>query len=282
MSLERATGFSFAAHLVFFLFAAIITSNNNSRDMDVYTVRIVSPAPQPVQAVQRAQEVAKPMRRQKVPPSKITPARDSPWLSEESAQVKAQKQTRLKQARLEKALALKQARLEHERAEHERAEQDRLEQDRLEQASLEQAAKVRELREMREAQQYKDRKIRDLQQKARLDSIRLKAAKPGTPGGQALTEGQRNKTLADYGESIQAIIRNNWVYTLADGDEELMTRISVTVRVNGTLANIEVVEPSGNRAFDRSAIKAILKTNNVKPPPFERDEEIILNFYPDN
>ncbi|KKK61203.1 hypothetical protein LCGC14_3016670, partial [marine sediment metagenome] len=267
MSLERATGFSFAAHLVFFLFAAIITGNNNSRDMDVYTVRIVSPAPQPVQAVQRAQEVAEPMRRQKVPPSKITPARDSPWLQEESAQVKAQKQARLKQARLEKALALKQARLEHERA-----EQDRLEQ----------AAKVRELREMREAQQYKDRKIRDLKQKARLDSIRLKAAKPGTPGGQTLTEGQRNKTLADYGESIQAIIRNNWVYALADGDKEFMTRISVTVRVNGMLVINKVVEPSGDRAFDLSALKAIRKTKKVEPPPFEREEEIVLNFYPDN
>ena len=266
MSLERATGFSFAAHLVFFLFAAIITGNNSSRDIEVYTVRIMSPAPQPA-PVKPAKEAARPMRRQKVPPPKKAPAKDSQWLSEKPAPVEVNKQARqekarLKQARLEKALAMKQARLEQNR--------------------LEQARKVREISEMRETQEYKEQKIRDLQQKARLDSIRLRAAETGVAGGQGLTESQRNKALADYGERIQAIIRDNWVYTLADEDKEFMTRVSVTVRKNGMLAINKVVEPSGDRAFDLSALKAIRKTKKVEPPPFERDEEIILNFYPDN
>jgi TonB family protein len=95
------------------------------------------------------------------------------------------------------------------------------------------------------------------------------------------SETEKSRLLEDYGERIQAIIYGNWVYALAREDLDLVTKVSVTVRRDGTMSVNKVVEPSGDRAFDQSALRAIRKTGKVEPPPFGRDEEVILNFYPE-
>ena len=254
MSMEKATGLSVAAHLVFFLLAVIITSSHSSRDIDVYTVRIMSSSPKQISAKPETHEKASAQNRQKVPPAKKTPPKDSPMLMDEPAPVKVNN----------KALALKKARLEEARQNQIRLDDQR------------------QLKEMQEAELLKELKIQDIKQKAKLDSIRQRAAEAGTKGGEDISESQRNKTLADYGQQIQAIIHEQWVYALADRNRELMTKVSVTVRSSGMLDINRVVEPSGDRAFDLSALKAIRKTKQVERPPFGKDEELILNFYPDN
>ena len=248
ISFEKATGLSFAAHIVFLIFAMIVVGTNHVRDVDIYTVRIVSPAPlvPPAPATKTATQEAEPANRQKVPPAKKAPPSDSQWLSDEPAPVRVDK----------KSLALKRA-------------------------ALAEARHQKELRKLREASQLKEQAIRDIEQKARLDSIRQRAASTGAEKAGGRSEAQRNRALAEYGERIQAIIYSNWVYTLADEDADLMTSISVLVRRDGVMTVRKVEEPSGDRAFDLSALKAIRKTDKVEPPPFGRDEELILNFYPE-
>ncbi|MCK4910912.1 MAG: cell envelope integrity protein TolA [Thermodesulfovibrionales bacterium] len=250
MSFEKATGLSFAAHIVFLIFAMIVVGTNHVRDVDIYTVRIVSPAPlappAPAPATKTATQEAEPANRQKVPPAKKAPPKDSQWLSDEPAPVRVDK----------KSLALKRA-------------------------ALAEARHQQELRKLRDARQLKEQAIRDIEQKARLDSIRQRAASTGAeePGGRS--EAQRNRALAEYGERIQAIIYDNWAYTQAEENKDLKTSISVQVSRDGVMTVRKVEEPSGDRVFDRSALKAIRKTSKVEPPPFGKDEELILNFYPE-
>ncbi len=245
MSFEKATGLSFAAHIVFFIFAVLVVGTNHARKVDVYTVRIMSPAP-PAPASETAIGETGPANRQKLPPAKKAPPKDSQWLSDEPAPVRVDK----------KSLAVKRA-------------------------ALAEARHQQELRKLREARQIKEQAIQNLQQKARFDSIRQQAASQDAKKPEGRSEAQRNKALAEYGERIQAIIYSNWVYTLAQEDRDLRTRISVVVRRDGTMTVKKVEEPSGDRVFDLSALKAIRKTGKVEPPPFERDEELILNFYPE-
>lgn len=254
MSFEKATTLSFTAHLAFILLATLLFGKNNVKYIDVYTVNIVPAATPATQAPEPgpASGTPQPINRQQVPPPKKAPAKDSPWLNEDPSPVKVNK----------KALARKQA-------------------------AIAEARHSRELKKLRESQAYKQQKIHDLEQKARLAAIRKQAAKAETIlTGQPepvkkITEAERNKTMAEYGERIQAIIYSNWVYALADENMQLMTIISVTVRKDGVMTINKVAGPSGDRVFDLSALKAIRKTGKVEPPPFERNEEIILNFYPD-
>ncbi len=248
MSFEKATGLSFAAHVVFFVFAALLTSTNHARDVDIYTVRIVSPAPPAptAPATEPASRDTGPANRQRVPPAKKAPPKDSQLLSDEPAPVRVDK----------KSLALKRA-------------------------TLAEARHQQELRRLREAQEAKDQAIRDIEQKSRLDSIRQRAATTGAEEAGGRSEAERNKALSEYGERIQAIIYDNWAYTQAEENKDLKTSISVQVSRDGVMTVRKVEEPSGDRVFDRSALKAIRKTSKVEPPPFGKDEELILNFYPE-
>ncbi len=92
-------------------------------------------------------------------------------------------------------------------------------------------------------------------------------------------DGRRKHDYGSFEYTYKAEITN--VYALTDKDRQLMTRISVTVRKDGMMTINKVAGPSGDRVFDLSALKAIRKTGRVEPPPFEKNEEIILNFYPD-
>jgi TonB family protein len=185
-----------------------------------------------------------PKNRQKMPPAKKAPPRDSKWLTEKPVQPK------------------------QEKAAYKKSTDDK-------------ARRIKELRESREAEMYKQKRLEELKDKARLDSIRQEAATTGMEAERKPSETEKSRLLEDYGERIQAIIYGNWVYALAREDMDLVTKVSVTVRRDGTMNVNKVVEPSGDRAFDQSALRAIRKTGKVEPPPFGRDEEVILNFYPE-
>lgn len=258
ISFEKAASISLAAHVVFFLLATLLAGGHHVREIEVYTVRIMAPEARQSASSQaqetlvpdKSADLADPENRQRIPPpKKAPPPKDKPWLTDDPAPLKVDK----------KALALKKAALA--RARHES-----------------------QLSQRKQEQEQKQQALEQIKQKARLDSIMQQAAHRGEAQKEApaLTSAQRNKALADYGQRIQAIIYGNWVYTLAENDRDLlMARISVTVRRDGGMTINRVVEPSGDRAFDQSAIRAIRKTAKVEPPPFNKDEEILLNFYPD-
>ena len=259
ISPEKAFSVSFSAHIVFILLAALLTSRAPGTDEIIYTVNIiphaeapVAPSPEPM-----TEPRAEP-KKHRVPPPKKTPSKESPWLEEPAAK-KVSEPTKPQEPPKpidREALA-------------------------LDQAGAEKEERIKELRQSREAEQHKQDRIRELKEQARLSEIRQKAAETGVQAARPASEARRNQALVEYGERIEAIIKSNWVYVLTGQDTGLRTKIRVLVYANGTLHIITVDEPSGDRAFDRSALRAIKRTGKVEPPPFGRDEEMILNFYPD-
>jgi len=302
VSPEKAISASITAHLVFVVLAALLTGHTPSKEV-VYTIDIISPPPPKTKTI-----TSKANKRRLPPPKKAAP-KDSPWLDEtpptpkSSVQDETAKQAlALKRAKEEKArmlketLALKQARKEEARQieEARMLEEARLEEARqLEEARLEEiklAEEARQLKENRleeikrakEARAHKEDRLEQLREQDRFDAIRQKAATTVSKEPQKeMSESERNQIMLKYGQLIEARIKANWVYALTGEDNELSTKISITVKKNGAVELGKVEESSGDRAFDRTAVKAILKTKKVDPPPFGRDEDIILNFYPE-
>ena len=136
---------------------------------------------------------------------------------------------------------------------------------RRSEAACPRCGKVTRKEHDRRKQQKQDR-ILELKEQARLSEIRQKAAETGALAARPASEARRNQALVEYGERIEAIIKSNWVYVLTGQDTGLRTKIRVMVLSNGTIIIIRVDEPSGDRAFDRSALRAIKRTAKLVIP----------------
>ncbi|MBF0158490.1 MAG: cell envelope integrity protein TolA [Magnetococcales bacterium] len=83
-----------------------------------------------------------------------------------------------------------------------------------------------------------------------------------------------------YQRTIQSLVRNNWIPS-GVRDKKLVVTVSVKVTPDGQMSNPKITRSSGNSTFDRSVLNAILKTNNLPPPPAgltEDDKWIEFNF----
>jgi TolA protein len=74
-----------------------------------------------------------------------------------------------------------------------------------------------------------------------------------------------------YTESIKQRVKDGWI--LPERRPGLTTVIRFAVEADGQVVDIELVEPSGDRAFDQSAIRAVKKANPLPPPPSAYREE---------
>ncbi len=82
---------------------------------------------------------------------------------------------------------------------------------------------------------------------------------------------------------IRDRISSNWFTALIDPGVEGTLQTAVYFRIfrNGTISNIEVRESSNIRAFDSSAVRAIMNSAPFPPLPADYDEQylgIILIF----
>ncbi len=95
--------------------------------------------------------------------------------------------------------------------------------------------------------------------------------KGGSPGGA-------KGTLFDsYYGKITDEIREEWAYP-DYMKKDLEAVVSVLIEKDGTLTGVKIEKSSGDRFFDRSALKAVTKASPVSPPPYEM--EIGIRFYP--
>jgi len=105
----------------------------------------------------------------------------------------------------------------------------------------------------------------------------------GTGSGLAGQIGLSNFPYQYYTQIIRDRISSNWFTSLVDPGVEGTLQTAVYFRIfrNGTISNVEVRESSGVRAFDSSAVRAIMNSAPFPPLPADYDEQylgIILIF----
>src|SRR5262249_12822977 len=67
-----------------------------------------------------------------------------------------------------------------------------------------------------------------------------------------------------YTEDIKQRVKDGWI--LADRKPELKAVVRFGVEADGTVVDVELTEPSGDRSFDQSALRAV-KNAKLPPPP---------------
>jgi TonB family protein len=105
----------------------------------------------------------------------------------------------------------------------------------------------------------------------------------GTGSGLAGQIGLSNFPYQYYLQIIRDRISSNWFTALVDPGVEGTLQTAVYFRIfrNGTISNVEVRESSSVRAFDSSAVRAIMNSAPFPPLPADYDEQylgIILIF----
>ena len=94
----------------------------------------------------------------------------------------------------------------------------------------------------------------------------------GAVSGSAMRAGE-----ASYIDKITGQIHEPWSWP-GYADKDLETIISVKIHKDGTITVINIEKKSGNRLFDKLALRTIEKASPVAPPPYEM--EIGIRFYP--
>lgn len=101
------------------------------------------------------------------------------------------------------------------------------------------------------------------QEKARATSGTGTTTGGGSGGAAVLSR------IQNYKIEAAIAVSQNWAFSrqLAAADEQLETLIRFRILPNGDIADIEIVQPSGNRYLDESAFRAVKKASPVAPHP---------------
>ncbi len=94
----------------------------------------------------------------------------------------------------------------------------------------------------------------------------------GTASGATIGAGE-----ASYIDKIAGQIHEQWNWP-GYAEKNLEAIIAVKIHKDGTLSIINIEKKSGNRLFDKLALRTIEKASPVAPPPYEM--ELGIRFYP--
>lgn len=145
---------------------------------------------------------------------------------------------------------------------------EKKEQKRIEDSISELKAKQKKLQQLEKIQNLK-RALVSIQGKPGAPNTRKSAQKPAT--GTAAGE-------AGYTAIITGEIHKHWEVPNVFTSENLQADINVRIGRDGTLFVEGFEKKSGNRLFDKLALKTIEKASPVTPPPSEM--EIVIRFSP--
>ena len=110
------------------------------------------------------------------------------------------------------------------------------------------------------------------------------AGKPDSQGkaedhpSQAVNSSGGDSLLAGYHALVKERIWNEWVYPSLGDSEDLECIVTITIEKDGKVLVKGIDRSSGNRLFDRSALRAIEKASPLPPPPYRMT--IGLRFTP--
>ncbi len=94
----------------------------------------------------------------------------------------------------------------------------------------------------------------------------------GRPEGKQ--GGPSGEQSAQWFEGVKTLINSHWSILGDDRPLERVTIIGVRIADNGRLMDASVDESSGDRVFDRSAMRAVVQAAPFPPIPFELKEKI--------
>jgi len=126
--------------------------------------------------------------------------------------------------------------------------------------------KDKKLARSREADESVEQAIAGIKNSRTTISISKGAGVPGT---------QPSVDSESYYAVIFQKIWSEWIYPDID-TSDLEIVISIKIDSTGEIVSQQVEESSGNKIFDRSALKAIIKASPLPPPPVEM--EVGLRF----
>ena len=93
------------------------------------------------------------------------------------------------------------------------------------------------------------------------DSIDPSGSGPGGSGGDGIG------IVGSYMQSLVSRIKPNWEYAGRADRRNPTATVAINIAKDGTILEVELVQPSGDAAFDGSVLKAVHDTGKVEPPP---------------
>lgn len=182
-----------------------------------------------------------------------------------------QEQQRLKQVEQKRKTA-ERKRLKAEKAR--KAEEKKKQQAEAKRKKLEAEAKKRKAAK-KKAEAEKRRKA-EAERKRKAEEARKRRE---AELKKALEAEQNDRAVNAYANVVGLRIERNWIRPLGS-DHGLRCKLKVRFSSRGTVLAVQIVQGSGNTAFDRSAEAAVYKSDPLPAPPGGL-REINFTFHPD-
>ncbi|SDW58890.1 cell envelope integrity protein TolA [Marinobacter mobilis] len=191
---------------------------------------------------------------------------------ERQRQAEAEEAARLKAAAEAEALARQRAE-EQRRREQEQArqaeEQRRQEQERQRAAEEERQRREAEARRLEAERQLREQQLEAIAEQAARDQAEAERQRAAAAAAARVREAQMLSEKDRYLALIRSKLSRAW-YKPPSATESMEARLQITLLPTGELARVELVQGSGNAAFDNSALSAARSIGNY-PVPQERD-----------
>jgi len=110
-------------------------------------------------------------------------------------------------------------------------------------------------------------------------------ARTGGASGGGWGERQKEIQYQSYHDQIYQVVRSNWINppNFDLNRKDIITVVSITILPDGRISNTYIEQSSGDPLFDQSALRAILKSDPLPPPPIGLETQTYdlgLNFFP--
>lgn len=94
---------------------------------------------------------------------------------------------------------------------------------------------------------------------------------------QQMTEMERS-ALQAYGLSIYQKIRSQWYQPNINAEKDLSVEVAFTVLANGMIADVQLIHPSNNTAFNHSILTVFKRLVRFQPTPSQKNEQFQMVF----
>lgn len=198
------------------------------------------------------------------------------------------KDAQQKQFEEQQRIAAKKAKIEKEKKEKEALEKKKLEEKKKQELLAKQKAKEKEKlekekeeqeRQRQEAllkqRQERERQLQQMREARQKQEALRKAQEELERQRQAALDAQDAPILDEYEAQIQTKISQNWSRPLT-ARNGMKATLQINLMPGGDVANVKVIESSGDEAFDSSAKQAVWKAS---PLPVPSDAGVFTRHY---
>lgn len=173
------------------------------------------------------------------------------------------KEKKLEKERKEKAIEEKK-KAEQIKKDKAKAKKQKEEKDRLEKKRVEKERKAKEKKRKADLKAEKKRKA-DLAAKRKADAARKEAERQMREEDDKMREAQEQRITQSTGEAIQQKIYNTWRKP-PSAKKGMRCTLRITLRSDGVVINVQIINGSRDDVFDRSATIAVRKASPLPVP----------------